>query len=248
VNREELFQAWAPESSPWSTWAKPVLFAHVDPEGVAPEPLAAWEDLTWLPDRPTALVVDLPGAEAVRLGVTLAAHGWQPVPLFNGVPGPFAVVTLGELEGAVVSGAERLAGAALPAEAPPAFLLDARRMAVGIDPAPGLFDNRWLAFPQDFPSARFLVSRGITAAMLVSETGKVADDLAHVLLRWQRGGVALSSKRNDQPGPAAQLKVRQPRGFRSMLHRVLAIVGLRRNAAGGFGAIVPTPSSGGGFG
>ena len=42
--------------------------------------------------------------------------------------------------------------------APPAFLLDSDRMKAPA-PDPGRFDNRWLVFPQDFPSAAFLRSR-----------------------------------------------------------------------------------------
>ena len=30
MTREELFDAWAPAGGPWSDWAKPVLFAHVE--------------------------------------------------------------------------------------------------------------------------------------------------------------------------------------------------------------------------
>src|ERR1700756_496856 len=30
MNKEEIFSAWAPDESPWSRWAKPVLFAHLD--------------------------------------------------------------------------------------------------------------------------------------------------------------------------------------------------------------------------
>src|SRR5947209_18025924 len=83
MTREELFDAWAPAGASWSDWAKPVLFAHW------PRPLPAVADvpppdLSWVPpaaDR-VALVVDLPGAASVHLGLALAAAGYRPVPLF----------------------------------------------------------------------------------------------------------------------------------------------------------------------
>jgi hypothetical protein len=33
--------------------------------------------------------------------------------------------------------------------------------------------------------------------------------------------------------------------FGNLFHRAIAMMGLRRNSAGGFGAIIPHPSSGG---
>ncbi len=37
-------------------------------------------------------------------------------------------------------------------------------------------------------------------------------------------------------------------GVVSAVYRALALMGLRRNSAGGFGSIVPIPGEGGGFG
>jgi hypothetical protein len=42
--------------------------------------------------------------------------------------------------------------------------------------------------------------------------------------------------------------VAKPKRFRSIWYRLLAIAGLRRNSAGGFGSVVPQPSSSGGGG
>src|SRR5438045_2558006 len=62
----------------------------------------------------------------------------------------------------------------------------------------GTFDNRWMVFPQDFPSARFLVGQGIRHALLVQkDRAEPQDDLAHSLLRWQEGGIKVQSKKLD---------------------------------------------------
>jgi hypothetical protein len=124
-------------------------------------------------------------------------------------------------------------------------MLDSNRR--GMEPvSPGKFDNRWMVFPQDLPSANFLLSNGIESALLVARKGeRVADDLAHVLFRWKEGKLSLLRKDVDG-GPIEDLDVRRPAGFRTAWYRVLVALRLRRNSAGGFGSIVPTPSSGGG--
>jgi hypothetical protein len=45
------------------------------------------------------------------------------------------------------------------------------------------------------------------------------------------------------------LQVRKPSKFRHLWYRALVLLRLRRNSAGGFGSVIPMPSSGGhGFG
>lgn len=129
----------------------------------------------------------------------------------------------------------------LRADATPAFLLDADRMK---DPAPppGKFDNRWMVFPQDFPSAAFLRSRGIGRVLVVQEGEKPREDLSHVLLRWQRGGIQLSIAAPDGAGERP-LTVQPPSRFRRAWYRVLATMGLSRSNVGGFGAIIPVATA-----
>ena len=75
--------------------------------------------------------------------------------------------------------------------APAAFLLDADRMQPAVPPSPGKFDNRWVVFPQDFPSATRLRARGVSDVLVIHAGKSVQEDLAHVLLRWQQGGLRL---------------------------------------------------------
>jgi len=254
MNPSELFDIWAPPASAWSKWAKPILFAEfsaVVPADVDVDPLP---HLVLRADSNTALVVDLPSADSVKAGLASMEVGYRPVPLFNGNRGPLGVnigttsiVDNEPILAWLLTGASLLAQQDLPWDAPPAFLLDSRRQ-VQVTASPGRFDNRWMVFPQDFPSANFLRSKGISQAVLLQEDilRQPREDLAHVLRRWQEAGLSLfvtNLVRTDAPQP---LSVGRPSRFRALWYVALAAMGLRRNSAGGFGSIVPQPSSGAG--
>jgi hypothetical protein len=251
----ELYSLWAPEDSIWSNWAKPMLFSVERFIGGEPNQATQWQSLNvaWSPTdvRSTAIVLDLPGADAIWYGIAMAQHGFRPVPLYNGVPGSSAlidvnsiVVALHEVEQPLTELLSRL-----PADAPPVFLLDSNRSAGGTIPSPGRFDNRWWVFPQDFPSANLVLSRGIDTVILAqAQAGPPQTDLAHVLLRWQEAGLRMFAKGVDDVAPPAVIQVQRPARFGWLWYRALVLAGLRRNSAGGFGAIVPIPGSGGGYG
>lgn len=252
MSPSQLFDIWAPPSALWSRWAKPVPFAELEPRPPLPVDVSPMPHLAALVRSDTALVIDLPSSESVQAGLTLARQGWQPVPLFNGARGPgFTAGSTGALldnSGIIAwlcAGASLLPQLNLPPTAPPAFLLDARRKASSGRAAPGQFDNRWVVFPQDFPSANFLKAHGIAQAMLLQSSAELRpqEDLAHVLLRWQEGGVVLSVASPDQARSPAPLLVTRPSRFRSLWYCALTLAGLRRNSAGGFGSIVPHPAS-----
>lgn len=242
---ETAFAAWAPDQSPWSLWAKPVLFAglgSVDRPTTAQTPRAV--DVSRFPDprERTAIVVDLPGRTGTELGLALAGEGYRPVPLYNCCMGKGAAVNVEPIERALLAGAEELPHLRIRDDAPPVFLLDANRME-GPAPKPGRFDNRWLVFPQDFPSATYLRSRGIGRALLVQEReGAPREDLAHVLRRWQLGGIELTATTAGAER-VRSLHVAAPSLFRRAWYRVMATMGLRRSNVGGFGAVVPIPTA-----
>ncbi len=251
MNAQDLFEIWAPSGGVWSPWAKPVLFAPaVGHEAAEERPETERRSpATWAPppERDAALVLDLAGVEAVALGLECAEQGYRPVPLFNSCSGPAAIVDNHSIRNALALGASRLSKAGPPLDAPPAFLLDAGRMR-GF-PRPGCFDNRWMVFPQDLPSANFLLARGLRRAVLVQRgEGEPRDDLAHVLLRWQRAGIAVLAVDLAQSGEARAIAVRKPSRFGWFFYRTLAMMRLHPNSAGGFGAVVPQPSQGRGFG
>jgi hypothetical protein len=256
MNAHELFRAWAPDDAHWTPWVKPVLFASAGtpPDGDA---RARWSaelarERTWTPPRPAdlALVLDLPGPQALALALDCAARGWRPVPLFNSCRGRAALVDNEPLVAGLEDGQRVLAGLALRDDAPPAFVLDARRLD-GV-PASSSFDNRWIVFPQDLPSAARLAACRIARVLLV-QTGRrePRNDLAHVLLRWQQAGIEIlgldlaALDAGGKPGEPEPLRVKKPGLFRALGYRVLTAVGLRPSSAGGFGAIVPLAHAGG---
>jgi hypothetical protein len=249
MTKEELFDAWAPEGAQWSAWAKPVLFAQwpdtVTPGATGPE----WPDASylWLPQASgrTVLVLDLPAVESIRTGIAFARRGYRPVPLFNTSHGPSPVIDIAPLLLALAKGGLHLKTISLSPNAPAAFLLDADRMQPATPPSPGKFDNRWVVFPQDFPSATFLRSHGVTEVLLIHNGSTPREDLAHVLLRWQEGGLRLLSA-TPADSATRELTVTKPSWFRNAWYRALTIAKLRRNNAGGFGAVIPIRTSGGG--
>mgnify|MGYP001183195104 CR=1 FL=1 len=241
LNRRELFERWSPPGSPWADWAKPVFFALMHERSGPPNNAhLPSPDLRWLDHdpRPVAIILDLPGVESARWAASLAARGFATVPLFNGTPGPQAVIDYSDLARALVYYAPDAAPP--PQDAPPCFLLDSDRLAGKLLIAPGQFDNRWLTFPHDFPSAALLMSRSLHIAIVVQlRDGPVSEDLSHVLLHWQRAGVAIMRKAALSVGPPERIEIRRPKGYRSALRRVMVTLGLRHNSAGGFGSKVP---------
>jgi len=259
MTKEELFEIWAPPGGRWSPWVKPVLFACSSEEPVfSPEPFAPL-DVTGIPsvEGRVALVLDLPGSESVRAGLTLAMQGYRPVPLYNAIPGPTvsvlapqtmgasALVNVNAILDALRTGVSQLSALSLSVDAPPVFLLDANRRGEGQPVSPGRFDNRSVSFTTDFPSATFLMASGIQRAVLVQiERDLPQSDLAHTLRRWQEGGIQIALKRLDYPGAPMPIEIPKPSAFGLLWQRALGALGLRRHGLGGFGGFVPTPSSG----
>lgn len=244
-----LFATWAPETARWSQWAKPVLFTYPAPVAFTPAPVA---DLS--PDRAPssserlAVVVDLPGPQSVACGMVLAEKGFRPVPLFNTTIGPGTnLLDVAAVLSALIDAGDRLGAMQIPDDAPPAFLIDSGRLDG--TPAPTVYDNRWMVFPQDFPSARALRAGGIESVAIVGRQGSMLKpDLRAVLRHWKRDGLAASSLDPVTGG-------REDLWFDASLLALFTdhvfgwFRGLRRNSAGGFGGTVPMPqATSGGFG
>lgn len=251
MNPTELYKLWAPEDSIWSRWVKPVLFTETSP-AVSSFP-CDWHslNLAWAPavDSGSAITLDLPEAESVWFGMALAHRGYRPIPLFNGAAGFSAIVNVSHIIGALHNEARRLAELSIARNAPPVFLLDSNRSAGGATVSPGRFDNRWAVFPQDFPSASFLLASGVRAVVLAQRfAGEPQRDLAHVLLRWQEAGLGILTADVQSTVPPDPIRVSRPGQFRMLWYRALVLAGLRRNSAGGFGGVVPEPSQSSGFG
>jgi hypothetical protein len=248
----EIWDAWAPADVFWSQWAKPVLIAQLSDVGSLPGAKHDWQSLNVAalprPSDRTAIVVDLPGASSIGYGLALAKRGFRPVPLYNGCAGPTAVVPADQVQAAMVAGAKELLEMKIDGGSPPVFLLDAHRLKGGGSAKPGQFDNRWMTFPQDFPSGALLKSRDIDSAVLLQEDESISEDLAHVLLRWKEAGLRIMLQSTGGNSEARPLSVLRPPSYRALWHRMLAALGLRRNSAGGFGSVIPQPApEGGGY-
>lgn len=264
---QELYALWAPDDSIWSPWVLPVPFAQLICAGAEHSTELPHFHLDWAPKGKTdvALVIDLPGESAIHLGLALLGLGFRPVPVIDGSPEPGDSIVAGlpkhgnpptvsgvavDMRGllrALCQGAEWLRRASLAADAPPVFLLDAKRMESGAKDVETAYDNRWMAFPQDFPSGRFLRERGIRKVVLVHArySKQPQEDLAHVLLRWQESGIGIESKFAWNEEAPVALEVSRPSRYRAAWYRAIAALGLRRNAAGGFGGY-PRATSGAG--
>ncbi|MEZ6191392.1 MAG: hypothetical protein R3C45_08900 [Phycisphaerales bacterium] len=249
-----VYSFWAPPTSPWSPWVKPVLFAHMDEKGVGSRvflPQSKADVFKVFKDNygDTALIVNLPGVESVAAGLELIDFGYRPIPLYNAAPGHSrAVHKLDPVIHALEGGTERLNEKHIDPDAPPAFLIDADRIAGPRDPKPGTFDNRWVIFPQDVPSAGFLKRQNINRVVLIQDeyTPAWQDDLCHILCRWQDAGIAIEKLVLGKSNELQPVKAPRPSYFRSLYYRWLTTLKFRRNSAGGFGGNVPQPSEGGG--
>lgn len=260
MNKEIVFSIWAPEASPWSRWAKPILFSLLDLALSETPCVTQPRFMNWLPapEEGVAIVLDLPSSEGVEAGIELAERGYRPVPLYNALPAPFtpavlppvlsesgAAVDVRPIVNALTVASLRLARISLPVNAPPVFLLDSNRQGDGRRILENQFDNRSICFTTDFPSANFLQANGIKRCLLVQRSRTFPqEDLSHVLLRWQDGGIILESARVDVVEGRQSLTLTPPSWYGMMFQRALAAAGLRRAPRGGFGAWVVASAGG----
>src|SRR5438128_1232567 len=100
----EIFQIWAPTTSIWSPWAKPVLFAQINGTAsidLPPDELILKTNIDWLStiDKDhTAIIVNLAGLDSITMGLALAHQGYRAVPLYNCCDGPGAVVPVRKIQ------------------------------------------------------------------------------------------------------------------------------------------------------
>ena len=136
-----------------------------------------------------AVIVDLPGPEAVAFAAELA-DTFDPVFLFDNWPHPRGVVPAHMTLAAAVALQDRFAQAKLtrPTSAPPLFVLDRNRLAPYTDEA-NQFDNRSLA---RLPGAAGLQAIGVNRVLYVAPfNGRVidSDDVNEDLLFYGASGL-----------------------------------------------------------
>lgn len=271
---EALFAAWAPpDASPWSAYMRPTLFAALDgmpaehrgPRGspgfevaTAPRQKPAWVD------GRTAILLELPGPMSVAYGAWLARVArMQPVATFNNWPHAREVGDATATLAALLHYATWMREARERWEGPaaPVFLLDDLRLGART-PKPGDFDNRYYLLDSDLPTPAILARQGIERVVYVHpprrpdappDAHDEMDDMNPYLrqlakrLRLEQVEARLDGWGLAEPR-ALEVKPRDT-PFNTVSDP--AFHGFRRNAAGGFGVIVPEPSQGGyvgGFG
>ncbi|WPB74061.1 hypothetical protein KYC5002_34145 [Archangium violaceum] len=152
--------------------------------------------------RATAVLVDLPGPEAIAFATALAER-FEPVFTFDNWPHPVGVVPAHLTLAAAVNYQSTLRELAsrrtLPA--PPAFVLDRQRLASYNDQERE-FDNRYMA---RMPSAEQLRKLGIQHVLYVAPGGngqtQELDDLNEDFVVWRTSGldVKLVAAKDFQP-------------------------------------------------
>jgi hypothetical protein len=231
----ETYKIWAPDDALWTQWAKPVLF--IRPPGSIKNVKLDIPEIKWIQsvERRTMIIVDLPRHSGVAESLALARLGYRPVPLYNGVDGPSfsVIVKVHDIVTALYKGADELINYNIRADAPPVFMLDSNRMS-GSGKKPGTYDNRWCIFPQDMPSAAFLIKEGISRVIVRAES--IQNDLSHILCRYQKEGIEIHFCSGEA---IKKIPITEPLNFKSLSYRFKVILGLTRNATGGFGSKIP---------
>src|SRR5262245_44061734 len=269
MDREAIYDAWAPPRGAWSLWVKPVLFGHMpersDAKAEYPTPLQwAWDvfgevteslpaeiekllqdvPVDWAPaaSENVMIVLDLPEDKSIRFGLALAGRGYRPVPLFNGCAGPSELIDQRPILRGLRIGAAYLAGLKLPDNAPPVFLLDDRRQSLPRPLRAGMLDNRWRVFAEDFPSVQVLRERKISRGVLIQPH----EDLGEILRMWQQGGIELEVRYLSALNTRHPLVVPRIPWYRRWWHRFLSRfgVGPEYRPRDGFGYIVREPRHG----
>ncbi len=192
---KEIYKIWAPKSK-WQGWVRPVLFVGLDMDNVKDEYFSRNLDEILYKEhinKETAFIIDLPGAESVKEGLSLAKLGVRPITIYNGPDeqlGATANVDNSPLELAVLWGADILKDISFDEDAPPAFLFDSTRMNL-IRKDRTVYDNSWYVYEQDMPSAKYLLDNGIKRVILVSDNEKIRKDTNKLLYTYKTKGLEI---------------------------------------------------------
>lgn len=245
MNSEEFYKVWADPTSPWSDWVAPALFTRLHRDGEI-LPAATVSKPAWVSSLSpgTALVIDLPGADSVKVAMMFAESGYRPIPLFNASPAPYESAGLGLVEmspckcaiemqsvmDAIATATPSLVSMSFPEGAPPAFILDSRRLSnLPRTEYKEFFDNRWMVFPEDFPAASYLRAHGIDKVILVQENRlEPQEDLARVLIRLQQSGIETHAARFTSDEPPRRIVVKKPSILKTARFRALRLLKLMR--------------------
>ncbi|HOD50418.1 MAG TPA: hypothetical protein PLJ71_10250 [Candidatus Hydrogenedentes bacterium] len=249
LDARALSRVWGPHPhGPWTPFHCLTLFIAIDylkrefvgPCEADPWPVREFRAPGWIaPDA--LLVVDLPGPRTVALGAALAASGCDLVCTFNNWPHPQGVLKAEQNLAAMLRYASWLEEkrVAYPTAGPVAWLCDAERLGTRKG-RPGEFDNRYYIEDGVLPGPNLLRAQGISKIFyLWSQPGAVRADLGVQLYAYQKDGFQVSQVFVSDDGV-----LHDPEPV-SLPTPSFSTMGFFRSSAGGFGAPVPHPSSGG---
>ena len=208
---KELFRIWAPVGKKWVDWVRPVPFVMM---GECSKIYNMTDSVIQAADyidakfKNAAVIVDLPGVESVKEGIALAKSGFRPIPVFNGTieqQGARATVDNQSVGIALMHGAAELDKLEIEDTASPAFLLDSNRLhRFKMDVT--VFDNSWDVYPQDLPSAEYMVANGIRNVIVVGES--LSKDMKKILFEYQKKNIAIFlTNRYEEP---KKMTIRKP--------------------------------------
>ena len=190
---KEIYKIYAPVGAKWTEWVRSVPFVAIDTYNR--QPIVDWMDrkAMFLKEyqQDTAIFVDLPGKESIKLGINLAYIGYRPIPVFNGTDeqqGSQAIIDTYLIESCLINASEKLKNIQLKNDANPAFILDSYRTN-RYRAKESIFDNSWDLYKQDIPSADYFKQNGITKIIVVGDT--IKRDLKKIFLKFQEKGIQI---------------------------------------------------------
>ena len=189
---KDIYKIWAKENLKWANWIRPVPFVGINEnmkiyeisDFVIPEIKYITEF-----EKNTAIIIDLPGNDSIEEGLAIAKLGYIPIPIYNGTdeqPETIATVDNNNIKLGLIKGALELEKIKIENNALPVFLLDSNRVnRYKMDVS--IFDNSWDIYPQDMPTAEYLLKNDINKIIVRAE--KIQRDLSKILYKFQKRGI-----------------------------------------------------------
>lgn len=194
MNKKQIYNIWAPSTSKWSNWVKPIAFTTLDSNQKIYEiinyniPKINYLD-KYLEN--TIIIIDTKADNAIKEAIALANIGYRPIPLFNGTNAPLnATATCNNylIAPYLIWGAKQLTKIKIKKDANPAFILDINRLnRKKINKT--IFDNSWDIYDQDLPSYKYLLNNKINKIIIKSDY--IAKDLKKILYNYQKNNIQI---------------------------------------------------------
>ena len=186
---KDIYKIWAKENSKWANWIRPVPFVGINENmkiyEISDFVIPKIKYITEF-EKNTAIIIDLPGNDSIGEGLAIAKLGYIPIPIYNGTdeqPGAIATVDNNNIKLGLIKGSLELEKIKIENNALPVFLLDSNRVnRYKMDVS--IFDNSWDIYPQDMPTAEYLLKNDISKIIVRAE--KIQRDLSKILYKFQK--------------------------------------------------------------